>query len=297
MFRCPTCDAKFSSKGDLTRHVKAIHDKIKDICCELCDYKTTLNGNLKKHIEMVHLKIRNIQCNQCDFKCSNNGHLKRHIKALHDKIRDIQCELCDYKCSDNNSLKIHTKALHDKIRNIQCELCEYKCSTNSSLKMHIKQIHDKIKDIHCPTCAYTCSTKSHLKQHTQTCTGSLNCSSGEFQIMKCLNEMKIPYKYNTSHVVKNIGMLRWDFIIETDSNKIFIEFDGKQHFEPMRFGGMSHKQAINAFERQKIHDKIKEDFCNENNYLLLRVPYTEFGNISQILTNFMCENTEWGFEY
>ena len=88
--------------------------------------------------------------------------------------------------------------------------------------------------------------------------------------------MKIYYQYNTSHEVKAKGLLRWDFIITNCDEPLFIEYDGQQHYEPQRFGGISKEKAEIKFEKQKEHDKIKDDYCNENGYLLLRIPYTEY---------------------
>ena len=47
-----------------------------------------------------------------------------------------------------------------------------------------------------------------------------------------------------------------------------IEYDGKQHFEPIEFyGGEKH------FEEIKIRDSIKNQYCFENNIKLLRLKY------------------------
>ena len=48
-----------------------------------------------------------------------------------------------------------------------------------------------------------------------------------------------------------------------------IEYDGKQHFEPIDwFGG------IEGFNKQKQRDIIKDNYCKLNNILLLRLPFT-----------------------
>lgn len=46
--------------------------------------------------------------------------------------------------------------------------------------------------------------------------------------------------------------------------KLAIEYDGEQHFMPVRFGGMSEEQAINAFERQKKRDLVKNNLIQNN---------------------------------
>lgn len=44
-----------------------------------------------------------------------------------------------------------------------------------------------------------------------------------------------------------------------------------------------HKFEINQQKNQKIKDKIKDNFCKNNNIKLIRIPYYEFDNIEKIL--------------
>lgn len=46
---CPQCDYKSSQKSNLKRHIKAIHNKIKDFECQKCDFKCSEKRNLKKN--------------------------------------------------------------------------------------------------------------------------------------------------------------------------------------------------------------------------------------------------------
>ena len=60
--------------------------------------------------------------------------------------------------------------------------------------------------------------------------------------------------------------LKFDFFLP-DKN-ICIEYDGQQHFYPIRyFGGKK------SFELQKIKDKIKDDYCISNNIKIIRIKY------------------------
>ena len=44
-FVCNQCNYKTDDKGNITRHKKSVHDKIKDVKCNQCNYKT--DDNLK----------------------------------------------------------------------------------------------------------------------------------------------------------------------------------------------------------------------------------------------------------
>jgi very-short-patch-repair endonuclease len=57
-----------------------------------------------------------------------------------------------------------------------------------------------------------------------------------------------------------------------------IEYDGRQHFEPIEYFG-----GFYSLEKQRIKDKIKDNFCKNNNIKLIRIPYYEFDNIEKIL--------------
>jgi len=48
--------------------------------------------------------------------------------------------------------------------------------------------------------------------------------------------------------------------------------------------------------KQQKHDTLKTHFCEKNNYKLLWVPYWEFGNVSQIVSKFIIDNSDWGSE-
>ena len=76
-------------------------------------------------------------------------------------------------------------------------------------------------------------------------------------------------------------MLKFDLYLP--EYNLCIEYDGEQHFEPVRFAGCSIENATQAFENTKINDQIKNEYCKNNNISLLRIPYWDFKNIEEIL--------------
>ena len=66
-----------------------------------------------------------------------------------------------------------------------------------------------------------------------------------------------------------------DFWLEKDDIKVMIEYDGKQHYMPVRFNGMSCEKADVRFEEQRHIDKLDTKFCKENNIILHRIKYDE----------------------
>jgi hypothetical protein len=71
-------------------------------------------------------------------------------------------------------------------------------------------------------------------------------------------------------------LLRFDFFIPTQN--IAIEYQGKQHYEPIEiFGGEQ------AFKLQQKKDDIKRKYCSKSQINLLEIPYWEFDCIDDIL--------------
>jgi very-short-patch-repair endonuclease len=93
------------------------------------------------------------------------------------------------------------------------------------------------------------------------------------------------YYHNStfSELTKYCGgkRLRFDFMFV--NHKRVFEFDGIQHFMPVRFGGISQEQAEENFRKQQEHDKLKDDFCKENGYKMVRISYKDYPNILSIL--------------
>ena len=292
-YKCAQCDYKSAIKSNLKIHIKQVHDKIKDIKCPQCDYKCSSKSHLKIHIKRIHDKVKNFECNQCDYKCSTKSDLTKHIKWVHVKVKNFECNQCDYKCPEKSSLKIHIKSVHEKIKDIECphDNCDFKCSRKSSLTLHIKSVHYKIKKFRCPQCNFKSAQKSNLDTHVKICTGEENISSGELRVKKALEAMEIKFVREYTPEKLQAKKLRYDFYLP--DYDLYIEYDGRQHFRPVRFGGMSTEQAKENLHKCQRNDSIKDNFAKDK---LLRIKYTEFGKIPQLITEFITQRTDWGVE-
>lgn len=96
-------------------------------------------------------------------------------------------------------------------------------------------------------------------------------SAGEEYIERLLNDMKLEFETQyTFEDCKYINLLRFDFAIMQNRKLLgLIEYDGKQHFEPIEFFG-----GQEGFEEIKKRDIIKNAYCKSKNIPLLRLPYT-----------------------
>lgn len=117
-------------------------------------------------------------------------------------------------------------------------------------------------------------------------TNSCGClrSMGENLIDKYLTELNINFQREyTFEDCKDKRPLPFDFIIFDTNNKIklLIEVNGKQHYEPSFY--KEEDDAIALLEYTQRHDLIKQEYCKNNNYDLLIIPYWELNNFKSII--------------
>lgn len=119
---------------------------------------------------------------------------------------------------------------------------------------------------------------SHLKGHHHSRTISCGCkqsSSGELKIMEILDEGNIEYK--TQYQISDFSQFSlFDFALFKNNKLIgLLEYDGKQHFEPIEhFGGKE------QFLIQQERDKNKNEYCLQQGIKLVRIPYYNFDKIN-----------------
>ena len=66
-----------------------------------------------------------------------------------------------------------------------------------------------------------------------------------------------------------------------------IEFNGKQHYEPVDFAGKGEKWAEKLFVMNQKRDSIKVEFLKENKIPLLIIPYWDFERIDSLICDFL----------
>lgn len=96
-------------------------------------------------------------------------------------------------------------------------------------------------------------------------------SSGEECVKDFLESQHINFiPQYTFEDCKNAYVLRFDFAVFNNNELLgLIEYDGKQHFEPVEvFGG------IDGFKQTQKRDRIKNTYCTSHNIPLLRLSYT-----------------------
>jgi hypothetical protein len=103
-------------------------------------------------------------------------------------------------------------------------------------------------------------------QHKSGCP-KCNASKGELMIEKILIKNDINY-ISEKRISCNNKSLRFDFYLS--NYHVAIEFDGEQHFKPVKvFGGES------GLNLAKLNDSYKDMYCRDNGISLLRIYYLD----------------------
>lgn len=116
------------------------------------------------------------------------------------------------------------------------------------------------------------------------CSGRV--SRGEAAISNWLDAHGLEYEREKSFTGLGAGRrkLRFDFYIP--GRGLCIEFDGVGHFEPVNFAGAYDEEgAIKRLASAQERDFAKDRFCADSGIDLLRISYTEFDQIPQLLSD------------
>lgn len=130
-------------------------------------------------------------------------------------------------------------------------------------------------------CGNFIKTRDNNLQSGATTSCGCVCSRGEFLIKEILDKNNINYikEYTSKEILDQCGgRYRFDFAIMDEKNVLIslIEFDGRQHYT----GPEGKWKNSISLEEQQNRDKIKTEYCLNNNIPLLRIPYFEIGNIN-----------------
>jgi len=118
----------------------------------------------------------------------------------------------------------------------------------------------------------------NIKSRNTWCPFCIISSVGEEKIRQFLVNKNITYYFQHTFddlkgQTKRKTKLRFDFYLP--SYNVLIEYDGKQHFEPVNFGGCSNEIANKSFLELISNDNIKNEYCEINNITLIRISYKE----------------------
>jgi hypothetical protein len=257
---CPICGEKRGAE----KRVKKCADKFVQESKMVHGTKYLYNKVVYKH-NAKKVCITCTKDEQGDFWATPNNHLQGSgcPKCKNDYLHALNKKT-------HEQFLIDAKLVHGELYDYS--LVEY-VRTNTKVKIICKKhgifkqepkVHIGIDKCGCPKC--------------QT-------SKGEDLIRKFLTENNLMFKEQKRFKdCKNKNPFPFDFYLPMYN--LCIEYDGQHHFKPIKyFGGEI------AFKKTLLYDQIKNDYCKNNNISLIRIPYTDFYNIENILTNQLNINT------
>ena len=262
------------------------HIKIKIICKE---------HGIFEQIPSSHLKYQG--CRQCknkvyrETKLKSNKQYLTEIKKIHgDKYEYLSDYVDEYtklkiKCKECDNIFIQKPSKHKSGQG--CPICG-ELKRIESRKLSLDEFVKRAKEKH--DNYYDYSKADYINMHTKikiiclkhglfeqtpdnhlSGKGCAKCkkSKGENAISKLLNEHNIIFTQEQKFKdCKDKRELPFDFYLP--ENNLCIEYDGKQHFTIVDyFGG---KDGLKKIQK---HDKIKNQYCLDNNIDLIRIRYDE----------------------
>ncbi|XP_046404116.1 uncharacterized protein LOC124169527 isoform X1 [Ischnura elegans] len=87
-FGCEVCEARFTRKGDVERHVRIVHHKQKPFKCCRCQRAFGDKKNLRWHL-MNHDKKLFYVCEVCGFKFGKREYWENHVRFIHPVQMDV----------------------------------------------------------------------------------------------------------------------------------------------------------------------------------------------------------------
>lgn len=249
---CIKCRSKKMSDATRLKRANISWSKLEEIC------KNKGYELLTKKEEYVDVKM------YVNYICPKHG---KQRGVLDNLIRGYGCQYCAYE-SNREKIRLTSNFVSEYISNI---------NNNELLNPdEYSGIHDLNLKIRCGQCGNIFTTSfANYKHGINRCSQCVKSYSvGEKQIQKILEENGVAYEHEKRFEnCKDKRSLPFDFYLP-DYN-ICIEFDGRHHFEPV-YGDERYSITVK-------HDLIKNNYCNENNITLIRIPYWESQNINEIL--------------
>lgn len=247
---CPVCSGTYLNKDILSNRLKIISPEI-TIVGDYINNTTPILCYCNKHNEYFtsspsSLSKGQIGCKKCQYEKASDS-AKYTQEQFEDKFYDYFGD--EYIVID----KYIDAKTSIKIKCIKCDT-EFSIIPNNAFS----------RGINCPTC------------HK-----SRSMPKGEERIFDYLSKNNIIFIHGHEFddlFGVNDGHLSYDFYLPTEN--LLIEYNGEQHYRSVEYFGGEEK-----FKIQQEHDLRKYNYANLHNYNLLIIPYTQYGNIKEILSS------------
>ena len=206
----------------------------------------------------------------------NYTYISGEYKNAHSKLT-IKCPNGHEFITDWNRIKngkCNCKKCNEKYWNVE-SVSEY--FKEYGFKLISKEYKNPKTSLKIECCNGHIFNKTLNAFNENKCCPICSSSSGEDRISGILKGMNIDFIFQkTFKECKDKKVLPFDFYIP--KYNLIIEFDGIQHFKPI-----SKFEGEEGFSIRILHDAIKNQYCEDNNINILRIPYWDYDNIEKLI--------------
>ena len=195
ILKCGICSAVFGFFSDLKIHMRS-HTGERPFQCNQCDFAFTIRGNLNKHLRAVHkTEVKYIKVEEHTKAIVHKSRMPTYTGArrpYRSRFRDwsfgrhhttpatpifgqpFRCDVCDAAFRRHVTLLRHMN-IHmvgddggeQPIMQLKCDTCGLVCRCISELQKHMF-IHTGIRPYKCDTCDAAFTQNGNLKRHILT---------------------------------------------------------------------------------------------------------------------------------
>lgn len=251
--------------------------------CKQCISDKRRNNNLKSHEDFVaqieqinpHIKLlEKYKGANINYKCFCTLHNKEFMKYSYLLINGhTGCDEC-YKEDIRIRMGKTTEQFKEELKEVHPELevvGEY-INRYTPIKLKCKTHNYEFESAPCYILSKAGCCPKSIKYVKEKTIGDL------------LDKWNIKYtQQKTFEDCKDVKVLPFDYFL--DDFNILIEYQGEQHYYPVKFGTQNIDEAKEKLGYTKKHDEIKKAYCFNNNIYLIEIPYWEYNDIETFLYN------------
>ena len=230
------------------------------------------HGNKYDYSNVVYINSQTkvkITCNDCNYNFEQipHGHLSGQ-----------GCPQC------GGRLQLTTEEFKKRGKEKHGDKFDYKQSIYKNTDTKLKIGCNKCNEI------FEQTPNNHL--HGSGCSKCI-IFKGEEQIQKVLKKLLINFEKHKRLKMGDSNLELDFYFLNNIIQNIGIERDGEQHFFPKGFGCKDKQKIQENFEGVQKRDKIKNEWCKENNYHLLRISFmTPLEEYENLIIEFLQESEQ-----
>lgn len=270
----------FCTKHNYHAH-KSIQEILKGQGCYYCgleklsEQKFLTDEQVQNNINILnpHIKLISYKGNKepSDFYCKkHNKYFSKYYGTL------IHCSS---GCEDCYAENIRTRCgmgedeFKNRLKDVHPELVVIGKYVNNSTPI----------EVYCIEHNYTYFLTPAALLNRMTCCDKTRTTYKEELVCKLLEEQWL-FNITRQKVFEDCVDKRClPFDIYLDDYNVLIEYQGEQHYKPVKYSSETQEEADIKFEYTQKHDEIKRQYCKDNNIPLIEIPYWEFDDLEYFL--------------